>query len=142
MIHGDIKPENILVSHEGQLKLMDFGLSLTYSVPLREGNNLERDYARYALVAYDQATRTASCSTSHALEYRDPNVKTLAYSFEADVWAAAVVLMEMETGVLPRRVNKSMNLNCLLDTDFKFLIRQMLQAQKTRVTAAQVLVLL
>jgi len=38
VIHGDVKPANILITGEGRVKLSDFGMARVFSSPLRHGS--------------------------------------------------------------------------------------------------------
>jgi tRNA A-37 threonylcarbamoyl transferase component Bud32 len=89
IIHGDIKPSNLLISQSQILKIADFGLSQLFI----KGND---DYKKRSTMVYSPF-------------YRDPNIlcnsveelSSAIYSMEADIWAAAIVIMEMETGCVP-----------------------------------------
>ena len=35
VLHRDLKPQNLLINHDGQLKLADFGLARAYGIPVR-----------------------------------------------------------------------------------------------------------
>ena len=131
VVHGDIKPQNLFLDRDRTLRVADFGECITYAVPLREeGTSSLRSYERY--------TRW-----EEGRGYRDPNVSTLRYSFEADVWAAAITLLEMETGILPEVWSDGVNLGALgTDVEFVTLIEMMIEEPLERVTAEQALVLL
>ncbi|KAM6908908.1 cyclin-dependent kinase-like 4 [Xenentodon cancila] len=79
VIHRDIKPENILISHEGVVKLCDFGFARTMAAPSDPG--VYTDYV---------ATRW----------YRAPEllVGDIKYGKPVDVWAVGCLLIEMLTG--------------------------------------------
>jgi len=92
VIHRDLKSSNIVVTPEGVIKVLDFGLAL----------RLQKD-------ALDPATQTAG-----TLEGTDPIAGTLAYmapevlrgekaDHRADLWALGVVLYEAVSGRLPFR---------------------------------------
>ncbi|KAJ5066846.1 hypothetical protein M0811_03190 [Anaeramoeba ignava] len=74
IIHRDLKPQNLLINSSGVLKLADFGLARSFSIPLR--------------------TYTHEILT---LWYRAPEILlgSKHYSLPVDVWSAGVILAEM-----------------------------------------------
>lgn len=78
VVHGDIKPENVVISDEGRARLLDFGL------------------ARTSLGESDVLSGTPQYMAPEMILDRAPP------SVHTDVYAVAVVLYEMLTGRLPR----------------------------------------
>lgn len=85
ILHGDIKPDNILVMEDGRLVIADFGVSEAFYT---EGDH--------------DTSHNNEKSTMH---YRDINLLNITddngYSQlgqEVDVWAAALVLVDIERG--------------------------------------------
>ena len=92
VIHGDLKGSNIIVTPEGNIKLLDFGL----------GRRIPRR---------GMAEVTGSClplaeagALAGTLPYLAPEVlRGSPTSLQSDVWALGVLLYQMATGELPFR---------------------------------------
>ena len=84
VIHRDLKPGNIRINHDGQLKILDFGLAKIVG-PIdasAETSGLEE-----------------KLSVSGTLPYMAPELlRAQPADARADVWAAGTVLYEMATG--------------------------------------------
>ncbi|XP_064467474.1 cyclin-dependent kinase 2-like [Ornithodoros turicata] len=76
ILHRDLKPQNLLIDHDGGIKLADFGLARAFGVPLR--------------------TYTHEVVT---LWYRAPEILLGArfYSTSVDVWSLGCIFAEMLT---------------------------------------------
>lgn len=76
IIHRDIKPSNVLMTHKGQFKLCDFGVS-------RELTN--------SLAMADTFVGTST--------YMSPErIQGLEYGIKSDVWSMGLMLIEVATG--------------------------------------------
>ena len=77
VLHRDLKPQNLLINREGELKLADFGLARSFGIPVRK---------------YTHEVVT--------LWYRAPDVLmgNRRYSTPVDVWSIGCIFAEMHTG--------------------------------------------
>jgi len=77
VLHRDLKPQNLLISADGHLKIADFGLARTFGIPVR---------------SYTHEVVT--------LWYRAPDVLlgSRKYSTPVDVWSCGCIFAEMVTG--------------------------------------------
>jgi serine/threonine protein kinase len=90
VVHGDVKPENIIVDREGRAHLTDFGLGMAVG-----------EVAGAAVVAGRRET-AEGLSISGTVEYLAPEQRRgESGSAQADLYTLAVVLFEMLTGALP-----------------------------------------
>jgi cyclin-dependent kinase len=77
VLHRDLKPPNLLINREGQLKLADFGLARAFGIPVR---------------SYTHEVVT--------LWYRAPDVLmgSRKYSTPVDIWSVGCIMAEMANG--------------------------------------------
>ncbi|MCM3759401.1 Stk1 family PASTA domain-containing Ser/Thr kinase [Alkalihalobacillus oceani] len=79
-IHRDIKPHNILISHDGTLKVTDFGIARAISA----------------------ATITHTNSVMGSVHYLSPEQARGGHvTYKSDIYSLGIVLYEMVTGLLP-----------------------------------------
>mmetsp|Transcript_11164 Transcript_11164/g.20622 ORF Transcript_11164/g.20622 Transcript_11164/m.20622 type:complete len:307 (+) Transcript_11164:99-1019(+) len=77
VLHRDLKPQNLLINREGELKLGDFGLARAFGIPVR---------------SYTHEVVT--------LWYRAPDVLlgSRKYSTPVDIWSIGCIFSEMSNG--------------------------------------------
>jgi serine/threonine-protein kinase len=89
-LHGDLKGSNIIVTPEGNIKLLDFGL----------GRRIPRTGAVEVSTSGLPLAQTGA--TAGTLPYLAPEVlRGSATSVQSDVWSLGVLLYQMATGELP-----------------------------------------
>jgi serine/threonine protein kinase len=92
VVHGDLKGSNVIVTAEGDAKLVDFGL----------GRRVPRNGATEVSGACLELTEAGAAAGT--LPYLAPEVlRGNPASRESDVWALGVLLYQMVTGELPFR---------------------------------------
>ena len=106
IVHRDIKPDNILLNHDGVIKYVDFGAA---KIIARQGQTIIQPEPR---VASDRnaaggggQTRAPQGTITGTPMYMSPEVirgeSAQRFSGAADIWSLGCVLLEMVTGRRP-----------------------------------------
>jgi serine/threonine protein kinase len=103
VVHGDVKPENVLLDAEGRAHLTDFGL----------GRAVGEVAASVALSGRNETT--TGVSLSGTIEYMAPEQRRGPPEAQSDLYALAIVLFEMLTGALPEGAESPSDLRPGLD---------------------------
>jgi serine/threonine protein kinase/ribosomal protein L24E len=121
IVHRDIKSQNIMITNDGKVKVMDFGLA-----KMKGGSQL-----------------TKAGSTLGTLSYMAPEqAKGEEVDQQSDIWSFGVVLYEMLTGKMPfagdydaaivyNILNEEPSLDNIQDSVLQLILKKCLEKEKT-----------
>ncbi|XP_060205412.1 probable serine/threonine protein kinase IREH1 isoform X2 [Lycium barbarum] len=110
VVHRDLKPDNLLIAHDGHIKLTDFGLSKVglinstdeLSGPAVSGTSMMEDDEFQLLAPEHQQERREKRSAVGTPDYLAPEILLgTGHGFTADWWSVGVILFELIVGIPP-----------------------------------------
>ncbi|KAL2539409.1 putative serine/threonine protein kinase IREH1 [Abeliophyllum distichum] len=110
VVHRDLKPDNLLIAHDGHIKLTDFGLSKVglinstddLSGPAVSGTSLMEDDEPQLSASEHQQERRKKRSAVGTPDYLAPEILLgTGHGFTADWWSVGVILFELIVGIPP-----------------------------------------
>ncbi|KAH0664586.1 hypothetical protein KY290_030494 [Solanum tuberosum] len=110
VVHRDLKPDNLLIAHDGHIKLTDFGLSKVglinstddLSGPAVSGTSMMEDDESQLSASEHQEERRKKRSAVGTPDYLAPEILLgTGHGFTADWWSVGIILFELIVGVPP-----------------------------------------
>ncbi|KAK9278822.1 hypothetical protein L1049_028401 [Liquidambar formosana] len=110
VVHRDLKPDNLLIAHDGHIKLTDFGLSKVglinstdeFSGPAVSGTSLLGEDEPELSVSEHQRERRKKRSAVGTPDYLAPEILLgTGHAATADWWSVGVILFELIVGIPP-----------------------------------------
>ena len=95
--HRDIKPDNVMLRHDGYVKVLDFGLAKLSEPPaIAGGHNVEAEALTRAKIKTDPGTVMGTVGYMSPEQARGQPVDP-----RTDIWSLGVVIFQMISGHLP-----------------------------------------
>ncbi|KAI4347283.1 hypothetical protein L6164_008105 [Bauhinia variegata] len=110
VVHRDLKPDNLLIAHDGHIKLTDFGLSKVglinstddLSGPAVSGTSLLVEDDPQLSTSEHQRERRKKRSAVGTPDYLAPEILLgTSHGYTADWWSVGVILFELLVGIPP-----------------------------------------
>ncbi|XP_071710173.1 probable serine/threonine protein kinase IREH1 [Rutidosis leptorrhynchoides] len=110
VVHRDLKPDNLLIAHDGHIKLTDFGLSKVglinstddLSGPAVSGTSLLGEHESQSSISENQDERRKKRSAVGTPDYLAPEILLgTGHGTSADWWSVGVILFELIVGIPP-----------------------------------------
>ncbi|KAG6753823.1 hypothetical protein POTOM_041823 [Populus tomentosa] len=110
VVHRDLKPDNLLIAHDGHIKLTDFGLSKVglinstddLSGPAVSGTSMLVDDEPQLSTSEHQRERRKKRSAVGTPDYLAPEILLgTGHGTTADWWSVGVILFELIVGIPP-----------------------------------------
>lgn len=110
IVHGDIKPDNLLLTADGEIKITDFGVSMLTEEPVVKNEESE-DAGLFGQTLCGRGQGTVAFQPPEVVSGK---VKFAACGPRLDLWASGIVLYIMVVGEYPFKGSGSVS--SLLDS--------------------------